>query len=59
MVGVQWTEQSRRTYREMLFTAPGAAHFISGAIMYDKTIRQKSGGGTEAGGPGHSSRNQS
>jgi hypothetical protein len=29
-LGTQSTEQSRRTYREMLFTAPGAAEFISG-----------------------------
>ena len=40
------TEQSRRTYREMLFTAPGAAEFISGVIMQDETIRQKSSDGT-------------
>jgi fructose-bisphosphate aldolase class I len=44
-LGVQSTEQSRRAYREMLFTSPGAAEFISGAIMYDETIRQKSSGG--------------
>ncbi len=35
------TEEHRRTYREMLFTAPGAAEFISGVILYDETIRQK------------------
>src|SRR5262249_26124916 len=29
-LGIQSTEQSRRTYREMLFTSPGAAEFISG-----------------------------
>jgi fructose-bisphosphate aldolase class I len=44
-LGIQSTEQTRRTYREMLFTAPGAAEFISGVIMYDETIRQKSSGG--------------
>jgi hypothetical protein len=32
-LGIESTEQSRRTYREMLFTSP-AAEFISGAIMY-------------------------
>jgi fructose-bisphosphate aldolase class 1 len=42
---IQSTEQSRRTYREMLFTSPGAAEFISGVIMYDETIRQKSASG--------------
>src|SRR5262249_25064161 len=45
-LGIQSTEQSRRTYREMLFTSPGAAEFISGVITYDETIRQKSSGGT-------------
>jgi fructose-bisphosphate aldolase class I len=44
-LGIQSTEQSRRTYREMLFTSSGAAEFISGVIMYDETIRQKSSGG--------------
>jgi fructose-bisphosphate aldolase class I len=46
MLGIKSTEQNRRTYREMLFTSPGAAEFISGAIMYDETIRQKSSRGT-------------
>src|SRR3974390_729508 len=45
ILGIASTEQSRRTYREMLFTSPGAADFISGAIMYDETIRQKTSGG--------------
>ena len=44
--GIQSTEQSRRAYREMLFTAPRAAEFISGFILYDETIRQKSSDGT-------------
>ena len=35
------TEEHRRTYREMLFTAPGAAEAVSGVILYDETIRQK------------------
>ena len=45
-MGIQSTEQSRRAYREMLFTTTGVAEFISGAILYDETIRQKSSGGT-------------
>ena len=45
-LGIKSTEQSRRTYREMLFTSPGAPEFICGAIMYDETIRQKSSDGT-------------
>jgi len=44
-LSIKSTEQSRRTYREMLFTSPGAAEFISGVIMYDETIRQKSADG--------------
>jgi fructose-bisphosphate aldolase class I len=44
-LGIRSTEQSRRTYREMLFTSPGTAEFISGAIMYDETIGQKSSDG--------------
>ncbi|MDR3534263.1 MAG: fructose-bisphosphate aldolase class I [Rhodopila sp.] len=44
-LGIQSTEESRRTYREMLFSAAGAAAFISGVIMADETIRQKSSGG--------------
>ena len=44
-LGIPTTEQSRRSYREMLFTSPGAAEFISGAIMQDETIRQKSAAG--------------
>jgi fructose-bisphosphate aldolase class I len=45
-LGIESTEQSRRAYREMLFTTPGAAEFVSGAILYDETIRQKSSDGT-------------
>jgi fructose-bisphosphate aldolase class I len=45
-LGIRSTEQSRRAYREMLFTAPDAATSISGVIMQDETIRQKSSTGT-------------
>jgi fructose-bisphosphate aldolase, class I len=45
-LGIKSTEQSRRTYREMLFTAEGVDKFISGAILQDETIRQKSASGT-------------
>jgi fructose-bisphosphate aldolase class I len=44
-LGITSTEQSRRTYREMLFTTPGASEFISGVIMQDETIRQKDSAG--------------
>ena len=35
------TEETRRSYREMLFTTPGASEYISGVILFDETIRQK------------------
>jgi fructose-bisphosphate aldolase class I len=40
-IGTESTEEHRRTYRELLFTAPGIAQWISGVILYDETIRQK------------------
>ncbi len=40
-VNVKSTETSRRNYREMLFSAPGAESFISGAILYEETLFQK------------------
>ncbi|HVO47422.1 MAG TPA: class I fructose-bisphosphate aldolase [Steroidobacteraceae bacterium] len=45
-IKIDSTEELRRTYREMLFTAPGAADYISGVILYDETIRQKTKDGT-------------
>jgi fructose-bisphosphate aldolase class I len=42
---IESTPDSRRTYREMFFTTPGAAEFISGVIMQDETIRQRSSKG--------------
>src|SRR5437899_2755024 len=44
-LGIPSTEGSRRTYREMLFTASGVAEFISGVIMQDETIRQTGSSG--------------
>ena len=40
-IKLESTEEARRTYREMLFTAPGVADYISGVILYDETLRQK------------------
>jgi fructose-bisphosphate aldolase class I len=39
---IESTPSSRRDYRELLLTTPGAAEFTSGAILYDETIRQQS-----------------
>src|SRR6202790_4078621 len=40
-IKLESTEVNRRAYREMLFTAPGAQQYISGVILYDETLRQK------------------
>jgi fructose-bisphosphate aldolase class I len=45
-VGVECTEENRRVYRELLFTAPGVEQHLSGVILYDETIRQKAKDGT-------------
>src|SRR6266851_10382962 len=45
-IGVESTEDSRRAYRDLLFTTDGAADYISGVILYDETIRQSSLDGT-------------
>jgi fructose-bisphosphate aldolase class I len=45
-IKIESTEENRRAYRELLFTAPGAADYISGVILYDETIRQKTKDGT-------------
>lgn len=44
-VGVENTEENRRAYREMLLTTPGLGEHISGAILYDETLRQKTKAG--------------
>ena len=46
-IGVESTEENRRAYRELLFTAPGANEFISGVILYDETLRQVAQGGEQ------------
>src|SRR5438552_16474731 len=45
-IGIESTEESRRAYRDMLFTTDGAEEFISGVILFDETIRQSSADGT-------------
>jgi hypothetical protein len=43
--GVPQTEAARRDWRELIVTAPGLADSISGAILFDETIRQKTNAG--------------
>jgi len=45
-LGIPQTEQTRRTYRELMVTTPGLGECISGAILYDETIRQQKNDGT-------------
>jgi fructose-bisphosphate aldolase class I len=42
---IESTPESRRDYRAMLLTTQGVAEFISGAILFDETLRQQSRGG--------------
>ena len=44
-VGIDCTEENRRFYREMLLTTPQLSDHISGAILYDETLRQSSRAG--------------
>ena len=41
-IGVDCNEDSRRAYRGLLITAPGAAEHLSGYILFDETLRQVS-----------------
>ena len=40
-VGIDCSEENRRAYRELLLTTPRLSDYISGAILYDETLRQK------------------
>lgn len=44
-LGIPCTETTRRNYREMLFSTPHLSQYISGVILFDETIRQKSHAG--------------
>lgn len=45
-IGVESTEKSRQTYRNLLFTADGAQDYISGVILFEETLFQKADDGT-------------
>ncbi len=45
-IGVESTEETRRAYRNLLFTTPGFEEYVGGVILYDETIRQASDDGT-------------
>jgi fructose-bisphosphate aldolase class I len=44
-VGIASTEESRRAWRELLFTTAGLGRFISGVILFDETIRERASTG--------------
>lgn len=44
-VGIPSTEDTRRTYREMLLTTPHISDFIAGVILYEETLNQKTSNG--------------
>jgi fructose-bisphosphate aldolase, class I len=45
-LGISQNEETRRTWRELIVTTPGLGESISGAILYDETIRQRKKDGT-------------
>ena len=45
-LNIPQTLEARRAYRELIVTTPGLGECISGAILYDETIRQQKKDGT-------------
>ncbi len=45
-LGIPQTGETRRAYRELIVTTPALGECISGAILYDETIRQQKKDGT-------------
>ena len=45
-IGVESSEENRRAYRELLITAEGSSEHLSGYILFDETIRQRTAAGT-------------
>jgi len=43
---ISQTEESRRSYRELIITTPKLSNYISGVILFDETIRQNKKDGT-------------
>jgi fructose-bisphosphate aldolase class I len=44
-VNTESTEDSRRTYRELLLTAPGVNEYVAGVILFEETLNQKTSQG--------------
>jgi fructose-bisphosphate aldolase class I len=48
-VNVECNEENRRAWRELLFTTPDLSQFVSGVILFDETLRQKTRDGVNFG----------
>jgi len=48
-INVECTEENRRAYRGLLFTTPGVEQYLSGVILFDETLRQKTNDGVPFG----------
>lgn len=44
-LGIDSNVENRRAYRELLFTTHGLGEYISGVILFDETIRQRTSSG--------------
>ena len=45
-LGIESTEETRRNYRSLLFTTPGAEEYLSGVILFEETLGQRNDDGT-------------
>jgi len=45
-LGIESTEETRRTFRDLMVTTPGIEEWLGGVIMYDETVRQSVSDGT-------------
>ncbi len=45
LIGLESTEDNRRAYREMLLSTPELGKHVSGAILFDETLRQSASTG--------------
>ncbi|HEY9381603.1 MAG TPA: class I fructose-bisphosphate aldolase [Burkholderiales bacterium] len=45
-INLETSEENRRAYRDMLFSGKGIGEYVSGVILFDETLRQKSADGT-------------
>ncbi|MBX3708636.1 MAG: fructose-bisphosphate aldolase class I [Gammaproteobacteria bacterium] len=44
-VGIESSEETRRTYREILMTTPGCNQYVAGVILFEETLNQKTNQG--------------